>query len=343
MRSVARSSRVCAWLLRCPRCARDVAQPPPPPPAAPMPADPSELQAGDAERLKNPDGRRLADGPAHLRRLGLQPARSDHAGERQRGCSRSGSFSTGVTNGHEAPPIVNNGVMFVSTPGNQVIAIDAKTGALLWRYRRPLPDGRDPAAPDQPRRRALRRQGVLRGRRSGARRARREDRAGSVDDQGRRQQERLLHVAGAARRRRQGDGRRVGRRARHPRLRRGVRRRDRQGAVADLHGAGARRARQRDVAEGRSVEDRRRARSGSPATTIRRPTSRSGAPATAARGWAISVPATTSTPRRRSRSTSRPARSRATSSTTRTIRGTGTRCRRRSSSTTSATAGRSRA
>ena len=30
--------------------------------------------------------------------------------------------------------------MFVATPGNQVIAIDAKTGALLWRYRRPLPD-----------------------------------------------------------------------------------------------------------------------------------------------------------------------------------------------------------
>jgi alcohol dehydrogenase (cytochrome c) len=38
------------------------------------------------------------------------------------------SFSTGVTNGHEASPIVNNGVMFVATPGNQVIAIDAKTG-----------------------------------------------------------------------------------------------------------------------------------------------------------------------------------------------------------------------
>src|SRR5205814_2336549 len=50
-------------------------------------------------------------------------------------------FSTGVANGHEAPPIVNNGVMFVATPGNQVIAIDAVTGILLWRYRRPLPEG----------------------------------------------------------------------------------------------------------------------------------------------------------------------------------------------------------
>jgi alcohol dehydrogenase (cytochrome c) len=50
-------------------------------------------------------------------------------------------FSTGVANGHEAPPIVNNGVMFVATPGNQVVAIDAKTGVVLWRYRRPLPEG----------------------------------------------------------------------------------------------------------------------------------------------------------------------------------------------------------
>ena len=48
-------------------------------------------------------------------------------------------FSTGMENGHEAPPIVVNGVMFVSTPGNQVLAINAKTGTLLWRYRRPLP------------------------------------------------------------------------------------------------------------------------------------------------------------------------------------------------------------
>jgi len=49
-------------------------------------------------------------------------------------------FSTGVVNGHEAPPIVNSGVMFVATPGNQVIAIDAASGGLLWRYKRPLPE-----------------------------------------------------------------------------------------------------------------------------------------------------------------------------------------------------------
>ncbi len=52
-----------------------------------------------------------------------------------RASNPSWSFSTGAINGHEATPIVNNGVMFVATPGNQVIAIDARTGSLLWRYR----------------------------------------------------------------------------------------------------------------------------------------------------------------------------------------------------------------
>ena len=42
--------------------------------------------------------------------------------------------------GHQAPPIVNNGMMFVSTPQNQVIAVNAKTGDLLWRYQRELPE-----------------------------------------------------------------------------------------------------------------------------------------------------------------------------------------------------------
>src|SRR5207244_12616725 len=50
-------------------------------------------------------------------------------------------FSTAMVSGHEAPPIVNNGVMFVATPGNQVIAIEAKTGKPLWRFRRPFAEG----------------------------------------------------------------------------------------------------------------------------------------------------------------------------------------------------------
>ena len=50
-------------------------------------------------------------------------------------------FSTGETKVHEAPAVVNNGVMFVSTPNNQVIAIDAKSGNVLWRYHRNRPTG----------------------------------------------------------------------------------------------------------------------------------------------------------------------------------------------------------
>jgi alcohol dehydrogenase (cytochrome c) len=111
----------------------------PPPPPAPMPQLLRSYKPVTAERLRNPDNgdwlmvRRTWDGwgyspldlitPANVARL--QPA---------------WVVSTGVTNGHEAPPIVNDGVMFVATPGNQVMALDAKTGDLLWRYKRPMPE-----------------------------------------------------------------------------------------------------------------------------------------------------------------------------------------------------------
>jgi alcohol dehydrogenase (cytochrome c) len=48
-------------------------------------------------------------------------------------------FSTGVVEGHEAPPMVNDGVMFVTTPYDHVIALDAATGRLLWHYEPKLP------------------------------------------------------------------------------------------------------------------------------------------------------------------------------------------------------------
>lgn len=50
------------------------------------------------------------------------------------------TFSTGVIEGHQSPPIVNDGVMFITTPQAQVIALDAKTGEQLWRYKRQLPE-----------------------------------------------------------------------------------------------------------------------------------------------------------------------------------------------------------
>ena len=50
------------------------------------------------------------------------------------------TFSTGVNEGHQSPPIVNDGIMFVTTPQAQVVALDAKTGDVIWRYKRPLPE-----------------------------------------------------------------------------------------------------------------------------------------------------------------------------------------------------------
>ena len=49
------------------------------------------------------------------------------------------NVATGEGSVHEAAPIVNNGVMFVSTPNNLVLALDAKSGAVLWRYKRTRP------------------------------------------------------------------------------------------------------------------------------------------------------------------------------------------------------------
>jgi len=114
---------------------------PPPAPAPPLPT-PAILQAYQpvtAERLLKPsDGdwlmiRRTYDG------WGYSPLDQITTSNVAR-LQPVWVFSTGVPNGHEAPPLVNNGVMFVATPGNQVVAVDAKSGQMLWRYRRPIPE-----------------------------------------------------------------------------------------------------------------------------------------------------------------------------------------------------------
>ncbi|MDH4457547.1 MAG: PQQ-dependent dehydrogenase, methanol/ethanol family [Nevskia sp.] len=43
-------------------------------------------------------------------------------------------YKTGLTQGHESPPIVNGRFMFITTPMNHLIALDATTGAVLWTY-----------------------------------------------------------------------------------------------------------------------------------------------------------------------------------------------------------------
>ena len=65
----------------------------------------------------------------------------DYPRQRRQTKTRVKGFSTGEVRVHEAPGLVNNGVLFISTPNNQVIALDAKTGTVLWRYHRPRPTG----------------------------------------------------------------------------------------------------------------------------------------------------------------------------------------------------------
>ncbi len=105
-----------------------------------MPAVLQNYQPVTAERLKHPeDGnwlmiRRTYDGWGYSPLTQITPANVGRL-------KPVWIFSTSETRSHESAPVVNNGVMFVTTPMNQVIAIDAKSGNLLWRYRRPRPTG----------------------------------------------------------------------------------------------------------------------------------------------------------------------------------------------------------
>ena len=109
------------------------------PPAAP-PAAAAKLSARDGRAAENSGRgdwlmvRRTYDGWGYSPLKQITPANVSRL-------QPVWTFATGQENGHEAPPIVNSGVMFVATPGNQVIALDAKSGQLIWRYRRPLPEG----------------------------------------------------------------------------------------------------------------------------------------------------------------------------------------------------------
>ena len=44
-----------------------------------------------------------------------------------------------MAEGHQSPPIVNGSYMYVTTPGSQVVALDAKSGQELWRYKPQIP------------------------------------------------------------------------------------------------------------------------------------------------------------------------------------------------------------
>ena len=114
--------------------------PPVPTPSAPVPALLQSYQSVTAERLKNPEPgnwlmiRRTYDG------WGYSPLNQIDRGNVSK-LRPVWGLLTGENRVHEAAPIVNNGVMFISTPNNQVMALDAKAGSILWTYKRPRPQG----------------------------------------------------------------------------------------------------------------------------------------------------------------------------------------------------------
>jgi alcohol dehydrogenase (cytochrome c) len=115
-------------------------QPQPPAVVEPMPAVLRDYKPVTAERLGNPeDGnwlsiRRTYDGWGYSPLEQITP-------DNVKNLHPVWIFSTGEAKVHESAPLVNNGVMFISTPNNQVIAIDVRTGNQLWRYKRPRPSG----------------------------------------------------------------------------------------------------------------------------------------------------------------------------------------------------------
>ena len=50
------------------------------------------------------------------------------------------SAPTGTTGQFEGSPVVYGGVMYLTTSYDRLIALDAKTGAFLWRYDVTMPD-----------------------------------------------------------------------------------------------------------------------------------------------------------------------------------------------------------
>ena len=115
------------------------AAPPPAPPAAPPPpVTIPDYTPVTAEMLLNPAP---GDWPMYRRGYegwGYSPLDQINK-ENVANLRPAWMVSTGYAEGHEAPPQVVNGVMFVATAGNQVLALDAATGEIKWRYRRELP------------------------------------------------------------------------------------------------------------------------------------------------------------------------------------------------------------
>lgn len=91
-------------------------------------------------RLEHPDAgdwlmyRRTYDGSGFSPLKQITPSNAGHL-------TLAWTVSTDLLGAHETTPIVNHGRMFVTTPQNNIIALDAKTGTQLWRYVKKYPEG----------------------------------------------------------------------------------------------------------------------------------------------------------------------------------------------------------
>jgi alcohol dehydrogenase (cytochrome c) len=126
--------------------------------AAPVAAEIEDYSPVTADRLENPEAgnwlmkRRSYDGQGHS---ALDEINRDNVGELREVWHASTGPYEALTDfaalpargAHQSPAIVNDGVMFVTTHDQQVIAFDAATGEEHWRYRWELPAGIVPIHP----------------------------------------------------------------------------------------------------------------------------------------------------------------------------------------------------
>jgi len=87
--------------------------------------------------LKSENNAQTQDWPSYGRNLAGQrfsPATQINAGN-VKSLVEAWKFKSGIIASFQATPIVQNGVMYLSLPFNHVVALDAKTGKELWRYK----------------------------------------------------------------------------------------------------------------------------------------------------------------------------------------------------------------
>jgi PQQ-dependent dehydrogenase (methanol/ethanol family) len=112
--------------------------PPPAPAAAPTVPPPKITPVTDA-MLQNPDPNEWLMWRRTLNAWGFSPLdqiKKSNVKDVRMVWTRG--LGPGI---QEGTPLVHNGVMFIPNPGDDILAVDARTGDLLWEYKRKLPDG----------------------------------------------------------------------------------------------------------------------------------------------------------------------------------------------------------